>query len=456
MVVREADEHEDFYVKIGDRWLLIDEKFLRWHPGGNALIAYKNKDATTAFHTFHVGSKEAYRTLQERYKKQPNVEPKFDHKDPTWSEMYDVNMGKWEMSEEKAKQVADDFDKLRIRVRTIGLLNGSHTFFARKFMESLLLIGIALLLQYHTYYIASALVMGLAWQQLGWMIHEYCHHQHFKNHNFNDFMSLIVGNLLQGFSSGGWKNQHNIHHAATNVVGRDGDLDLMPFFATVISDLKLLDASSWVLQMLPYQHLYWTFSMPLLRLSWLLQSIQFVSTMNTNFYDIHRQRARIEQLTLSIHWLLVFTQLSYLPDLQTVMIYFFTSQLFGGFLLAHVVTFNHYSTDKFPYNASIIENYPCLQVYTTRNMRSDQFHFIDWLWGGLNYQIEHHLFPTMPRNNLCKVVPLVREFCEKHDLPYMVDDYWTGWKYEIEQLRNVARTASKMVDKVREPYHRTF
>ncbi|KAI6223580.1 FA-desaturase domain-containing protein [Aphelenchoides fujianensis] len=326
MVVREAEEHEDFYVKIGGRWLLIDEKFLRWHPGGNALIAYKNKDATTAFHTFHVGSKEAYKVLQEAQKRQPVVEPKFDHKDPTWSELYDVNMGKWELDEQKAKEVADDFDRLRFR---------------------------------------------------------------------------------------------------------------------------LIDASSWVLQMLPYQHLYWTFSMPLLRLSWLAQSVQFVATMNSNFYDVHRKRARIEQVTLAIHWLMVFAQLSFLPDLQTAMIYFLTSQLFGGFLLAHVVTFNHYSTDKFPYNAAIIENYPCLQVYTTRNMRPDQFHFIDWLWGGLNYQIEHHLFPTMPRNNLCKVVPLVQEFCKKHALPYMEDDYWTGWKYEIEQLRNVARIASKRIDKVR-------
>jgi delta8-fatty-acid desaturase len=82
--------------------------------------------------------------------------------------------------------------------------------------------------------------------------------------------------------------------------------------------------------------------------------------------------------------------------------------------------------------------------------------FIDWLWGGLNYQIEHHLFPTMPRHNLSKVVPLVREFCDKHGLPYMVDDYLTGWRYEIQQLRNVACVANKLVDKVREPYQRRF
>lgn len=49
-----------------------------------------------------------------------------------------------------------------------------------------------------------------------------------------------------------------------------------------------------------------------------------------------------------------------------------------------------------------MENYACLQLYTTRNMRSGIF--IDWLWGGLNYQIEHHLFPTAPRNNLKKVI----------------------------------------------------
>lgn len=49
-----------------------------------------------------------------------------------------------------------------------------------------------------------------------------------------------------------------------------------------------------------------------------------------------------------------------------------------------------------------MENYACLQLCTTRNMRSGTF--IDWLWGGLNYQIEHHLFPTMPRNNLKKVI----------------------------------------------------
>ncbi|VDN44470.1 unnamed protein product [Gongylonema pulchrum] len=59
----------------------------------------------------------------------------------------------------------------------------------------------------------------------------------FQNHYFNDLVSYLVGNLLQGFSSAGWKEQHNMHHAATNVIGRDGDIDLMPLWAVVPSDL---------------------------------------------------------------------------------------------------------------------------------------------------------------------------------------------------------------------------
>uniref|UniRef100_A0A914ECE7 Fatty acid desaturase domain-containing protein n=1 Tax=Acrobeloides nanus TaxID=290746 RepID=A0A914ECE7_9BILA len=100
---------------------------------------------------------------------------------------------------------------------------------------------------------------------------------------------------------------------------------------------------------------------------------------------------------------------------------------------------------KFRDKSPILENYPALQLYTTRNMRPGTF--IDWLWGGLNYQIEHHLFPTMPRNKLKTVMPMVKDFCAKNKLPYMVDDYFTGWGYAIEQFRNVANIAAKIVNK---------
>lgn len=133
-------------------------------------------------------------------------------------------MGKFEKSDAESKLIMENFDKLRHKVRKMGLLDGNTTFFVLKFLQCIGIILFALILQSKGIYIPSALLMGLAWQQLGWMIHEYCHHQHFKNHFANDVVSYIVGNLLQGFSSGGWKDQHNVHHAATN------GIDLVPFY----------------------------------------------------------------------------------------------------------------------------------------------------------------------------------------------------------------------------------
>ncbi|KAI1713953.1 fatty acid desaturase domain-containing protein [Ditylenchus destructor] len=426
MVLREHSD-EDFYIRIDGKWILVDRQLLSSHPGGSAMTTYKNLDATTVFHTFHANSKPAYKMLKEVVDEQKDKNIVTSNlsklEEENNADFEDVNMGTYNLTKEEMERMCKNFDQLRFRVRQMGLLNGQTTFFFRKFIEAVTLICISLWLQHCEYYVVSALVMGLAWQQLGWMIHEYCHHQHFKEHFWNDIMSYVVGNMMQGFSSGGWKEQHNVHHAATNVVGRDGDLDLMPLWATVASDLSQLIDKSVMVYLIPYQHLYWTLLLPFLRLSWLAQSILFVSQMHNNFYEIYRRRARIEQITLTIHWSLVALQYYFLPTFQIRVMYFLVSQLFGGFLIAHVVTYNHYSTDKFP------------RI------------FIDWLWGGLNYQIEHHLFPTMPRNNLKKVMPLVQEFCRENNLPYMVDDYFTGWKYEIEQFRRVAKIAAEKLQR---------
>lgn len=89
-------------------------------------------------------------------------------------------MGKYNLSEEDAQRISKEFEKLRFEVRRKGLLDGETPFFLQKLLECLMIISLAVVLQIKGYYIPSALCMGLAWQQLGWMIHEYCHHQHFK------------------------------------------------------------------------------------------------------------------------------------------------------------------------------------------------------------------------------------------------------------------------------------
>jgi acyl-lipid Delta6-acetylenase / acyl-lipid (9-3)-desaturase len=58
--------------------------------------------------------------------------------------------------------------------------------------------------------------------------------------------------------------------------------------------------------------------------------------------------------------------------------------------------------------------------------------------GGLNYQVEHHLFPTMPRHNLYKCSKHVKEFCIKYEIPYQVESWWVCLKEVENQLASVA------------------
>uniref|UniRef100_A0A914E5X4 Fatty acid desaturase n=1 Tax=Acrobeloides nanus TaxID=290746 RepID=A0A914E5X4_9BILA len=110
--------------------------------------------------------------------KDSNPAPPQEKEDPPGFD--DLNMGAYNLSEDDAKRITKEFDQLRFEVRRKGLLDGETPFFAQKILECLMIIGLAVILQIKGYYIPSALCMGLAWQQLGWMIHEYCHHQHFK------------------------------------------------------------------------------------------------------------------------------------------------------------------------------------------------------------------------------------------------------------------------------------
>jgi len=67
--------------------------------------------------------------------------------------------------------------------------------------------------------------------------------------------------------------------------------------------------------------------------------------------------------------------------------------------------------------------------------------FTDWFCGGLNYQIEHHLFPTIPRHNLKKLSPLVKKFCQEHNLPYLCSNFNEGLQKVLAFLNNVGEIA---------------
>merc|ERR1719324_1909517 len=79
--------------------------------------------------------------------------------------------------------------------------------------------------------LVSAVIMGLFWQQCGWLSHDFLHHQVFDKRGWGNAFGYFLGNFYQGFSTAWWKNKHNTHHAVPNVLHGDPDIDTLPFLA---------------------------------------------------------------------------------------------------------------------------------------------------------------------------------------------------------------------------------
>jgi len=279
------------------------------------------------------------------------------------------------------------------------------------------------------------------WQQLGWVAHEFCHHQASQDRSWNRNMGLFWGNIMQGYSRTWWNDRHNAHHASTNILDVDPDIDNIPVLAWAESDLD--KAPAWAQSSIQYQAYYFLFVLPILRLAWCKESISFALKMGSSTYKTWNKDAQNEIFTLALHWIWASCFYFTLPSISWTITWFLISNLLSGFGIAVVVFFNHYSCEKYP--QALSGNFVAMQLFTTRNMTPGLI--TDWVCGGLNYQIEHHLFPTLPRHNLNKTSVFVKEFCKEQGLPYMCCGFMEGLNHVLKFLQGVADIAKVRFNK---------
>merc|ERR1711937_756198 len=127
----------------------------------------------------------------------------------------------------------------------------------------------------------SALLLGLFWQQCGWLAHDFLHHQVFKQRKYGDLGGIFWGNLMQGYSMQWWKNKHNGHHAVPNLHNSsadaqdgDPDIDTMPLLAWSLFQAKQGGASSITKFFIKYQAYFYFPILLLARISWLNESFK--------------------------------------------------------------------------------------------------------------------------------------------------------------------------------------
>ena len=321
------------------------------HPGNEVIYEYEGRDATDVFNAFH--PKSAYYAL--------NKLPKLN--------------GKLKVDD---KFVENEFE-LDIRSLHYQLLKNGNYKANVSYYVFVLFRNLALLVAafYVPHYISCCL-LGLFMVQMGWLCHDILHNQLFKDRFHADtYGGLLLGCLCQGFSGSWWKVKHNTHHASPNVEDHDPDIDTAPLLAWSASLLKKSLASypAFFKIWLKYQHLLFFPLLMIARTSWYLQSI--MASVNKRQFP--------ELFFLGLHWSLkIWFSLTH-----GGLAHFIVMEAIASFMLAIVFSLNHNPLPTIQMDAVKMGFYEH-QVRASRNYSGG--YLIDYISGGLSYQIEHHVF----------------------------------------------------------------
>jgi fatty acid desaturase len=274
-----------------------------------------------------------------------------------------------------------------------------------------------------------ALPMAIFSTRTSFFGHDAGHQQIGSSRRLHDRLGLFHGNLLLGMSYGWWNDKHNRHHANPNHSDKDPDVAAGVLVWTLEQAEGRTGLHGWL-----SRNQAWLF-FPLL----LLEGINLKVSSLLYLKDRPKAERKTELIAIAVHHLVYFSLLfTFLAPGQAVLFALIHHMLFG-LHLGSVFAPNHKGMEM-PDEDS---NWGHLekQVLTSRNVNGHPV--TDWMMGGLNYQIEHHLFPSMPRANLRRAQPIVREYCERIGLPYtstgLIDSYAEGLRHMHEVGRELRR-----------------
>jgi len=238
---------------------------------------------------------------------------------------------------------------------------------------------------------------------------------------------VIVITIIKGASMSWWKFRHNRHHAKPNIIDKDPDLRNEPLF--IFGKELSLKGHGSILT--PFQCLYWWFLGPPL--------VTFVFFMVTNIFYVLRWKLYWEfALGLSRLYFYGYLYGNICDNLGWNVFYLYcVSRIIESVWFTYVTGMNHF---PMTIQEDSQENWVTMQLSGTQNISEGRFN--SWFTGHLNYQIEHHLFPTMPRHNYHKISSEVREFVTKH-----------GINYEVKSLKDAAFGIHNALAEARDTYN---
>jgi fatty acid desaturase len=300
------------------------------------------------------------------------------------------------------------YPQLAAEVRRLGLMRRRPGFYAGLLAALLLTLASAVtamvLLRDSWWALVVAPVMGVLSTQVGFFGHDATHRQISHRERPSRVLGMFAGNLLNGLSYGWWLDKHNAHHAHPNDLDSDPDV----YAGAVVFDagqaMGRRGIAGWTTR-----HQAWLY-VPMLMLEALnLHASGVLAVLRPGLK--HR---RTETVLLALHYAAYVALLVLTLTWQQAVVFVVVHQVVFGVYLGMSFAPGH---KGMPVLGPEQARDPLLrQVLTSRNVQGGRF--VALVLGGLNFQIEHHLFPSMPRPHLRRAQPVVRRFCEEHGVGY--------------------------------------
>ena len=334
--------------------------------------------------------------------------------------------------------ITQAYTKVAEVVRETGLLQRTPWFYI--VVGAVLALGFGgaitgfILLGDSWFQLLMAAAFGILFTQVAFLSHEAAHRTILTSGPANDRLGLILGNGIVGMSRSWWTSKHTRHHANPNRVGKDPDIE--------IDTISFLDEdaakATGILKFITRRQ-GWLF-FPLLTLEGL--NLHFIGLKHLlNFREEVKGRF-LELGLITLRFALVLTPIFLFLPLGMAFAFLGVQLAVFGVYMGAAFAPNHKGMPIVHPDAKL--DFFTKQVRTSRNVSGGWW--ATWLMGGLNYQIEHHLFPSMPRPHLAQARTIVRDYCKTLDVPYTETTLWRSYGIVIAYLNRVGLAAGDPFD----------
>ncbi len=326
------------------------------------------------------------------------------------------------------RPASSEFSELAKVIRDSGLLRRRYGYYWAKLIGLPLLLAAGILgfvwIGDTWWQLFTAAILAVLFTQIAFLGHDSAHRQIFVSGKWNDWVSIVLGDLLVGMSYGWWQHKHTRHHANPNKLDSDPDIELPVIVVAPDRNAPRGRILQWLRG---HQGMFF---FPILLFEGVSLHASGVRRVVTPG-QMRRRWAEIGFLSVRLIGfpLLVFLVLS--PGIACV---FLAVQLgVFGFYMGISFAPNHKGMPIVPRDLTL--DFLRRQVLMSRNIRGSRL--LDTAMGGLNYQIEHHLFPSMPRPHLRGAAPIVSAYCREHDVPYTQVGLFASYAIIVRYINRV-------------------